>query len=336
MGSPRLLNKKIAGILGMLAIFPFQNLIDPLGLLERLAPEAHKQYRCKTAYAGSLAPGETGFQWLGTTGFKIQQDGFVMLIDPYLSRIPFPQLFLARLEPDGKLLEEKIPKADYIFITESHFDHFLDTPAIALRTGAKVVGPPTAAKLLRVFKVPEEQIIEVKGGETLQAGPFTVQVGRAEHGNIMSMQLFHGDVDEKLVPPLTVWDYRSRENRCYRFSGGGISVFATSGSDLSETALPEFQSQVLIANVTALPRGYIEKLLRLTRPMVVFPTHYDNFFEPFSKGVQPFPILDLKIFCEEVSRRDAQTEVFTLDFFQEYRMKNADALSQANPALSAP
>ncbi len=324
------------GALSLLAILPFQNLIDPLGLLERLAPTRHLQQRWKTAYSEPIGPGEVSFQWLGTTGFKVQKDGFVLLIDPYLSRVSLPAVFLSRLNPDTKILEEKIPKADYIFITDSHFDHFLDAPSIALRTGAKIVGSATTAKLLRRLNVPEGQIVEVQGGETLQAGPFKVQVARAEHGNILSLQMFHGDVETSLAPPRTVWDYRNLENRCYRFSADGISFFATSGSDMDEAAMLDFQSDIVMANVTALREGYIPKLLRITRPKVVFPTHYDNFFEPFSKGVQLFPIMDLQIFCDETARQSPQTDAITLDFFQEYRYKASQASFEAGSASPAP
>ena len=305
---------------GLLALFPFQDLLDPLGLIERVHPTTHLEKRWKTFYDQPLGNDQISFQWLGTTGFKIQKGNFVLLIDPYLTRVPLPQLYLEPLQSNTKLLEEKIPKADYIFITDSHFDHFLDTPSIAMRTGAKVVGSPNTAKLLRLHGVPESQIVQTKGGETLLAGPFTVKVAKAVHGTIWFLRPFYGDVDPSAKPPLRVWGYANLENRCYHFSIDGFRFFVSSGADLDEKEIDNFRSDLVMVNVTTLPGGYTARLLRATQPKVVFPTHYDNFFRPFSDGVQPFPIVDLKIFCQEVENWNPPATPVTLDFFQEYRV----------------
>ncbi len=312
---------------GLCAFLPFQDFLDPLALLERVHPTTHLEQRWKTTYDHPLAKDEISFRWLGTTGFKVQKGDFVLLIDPYLTRVSFPQIYFGPLVPNEKILKEKIPKADYIFITDSHFDHFLDAPAIALRTGAKVVGSSTVAKLLRVLKVPENQIVEVQGGEMLQAGPFSVQVAKATHGSIWFFKLWHHDVDVSCKPPLKVGDYGNLENRAYRFSADGFSFFATSGSDLDESALKDFRSDLVMANVTTLPPGYVEKLMRITSPKTIFPTHYDNFFRPFSDGVKPFLIADLKIFCRQLRKCSPATLPVTFDFFQEYRARLPQAPS---------
>ena len=295
--------------------------MDPLGLVDRIFPQTHLEKRWHETYDHALAANEISFQWLGTTGFMVRKGNFVVLIDPYLTRVGFPRLFLGPLVPDENMLREKIPRADYVFITDTHFDHCLDAPAIALRTGAKVVGSSTTAKILRLHNVPERQIIEVAGGETIQAGPFSVKVAKAQHGSIWIVKPFYGDVDASSGLPLNVWGYRNLENRCYHFSAGGFRFFATSGSDLDEQFLQGFQSDLVMANVTCLPAGAAERLLRITRPSVVFPTHYDDFFRPFADGVQPFPVADLKIFCRDVERLRPQAQLITLDFFQEYRRR---------------
>ena len=305
----RLLGRVCAGFF---LVFPFW---------EALNPQTHKQKRWTETYSQPLASGQVSFQWLGTTGFKIQKGDFVVLLDPYLTRVSFWEECTQPLKSNAKILEEKIPRADYIFITDSHFDHFLDTPAIALRTGAKVVGSPNTAKLLRLFRVPENQIIETQGGETLQAGPFTVQVARAVHGKIYGMKVFHGDVDAEAKPPLRARQYANLENRCYHFTVDGLRFVDTTGSDIDVASLKDkdFACDILIANVTALDSGYIRKLLDWTKPKVVFPTHYDNFFKPFSDGVRSWNIADLKIFCDAVEEWNPAAKSVTFDFFQEYR-----------------
>lgn len=302
---------------GLLLILPFWDLINPF---EWLNPQIHKQQRWRTVYPEELPADQVRFEWLGTTGFLVQKGDFIVLIDPYITRVPLVGLTMEPLKPNHALLEEKIPKADYIFITDSHFDHFLDTPPLARRTGAKVVGSATCAKLLRIFGVPEDQIIEVNGGETLDAGPFMVKVAKASHGSIFWIRPFYGDVETDDKPPLHVHEYANIDNRCYHFTVDGLRFFATSGNDVEAKDLAGFESDIVMANVTALPDGYIRKLLDLTKPRIVFPTHYDNFFEPYSKGVQPWPILDLKVFRDETAKWNPKTKFITFDFFQEFRI----------------
>lgn len=311
------------------AFLPFSLTLDALSALTSGDFIAK---RWKKTYTEPLGKDEISFQWLGTTGFKIRKGDFVLLIDPYLTRVPVESLFLAPLVPDTKLLEEKIPQADYIFVTDSHFDHFMDVPPIALRTGAKVVGSATAAKLLRLFKVPESQIIEVKGGETLRAGPFTVKAALAEHGRILFIPPFYGDIARESRPPLYVWEYANLDNRCYHFTTDGFSFFATSGTGLDEKVMREFKADLAMVNVTALPEGYIRKLISLTSPQVVFPTHYDNYFEPYARGVTPWPFLGGGI-MRDIEESAPGAAVVTLDFFQEYRVRIPFRVS--DPAVPA-
>jgi L-ascorbate metabolism protein UlaG (beta-lactamase superfamily) len=313
-----ILRKKTVSVLVSLSfgLLPLSLMSDALSML---TSGDYKERQWKTVYTEPLREDEIGFQWLGTTGYKVQKGGFIVLIDPYLTRVPLEQLFLAPLVPDTRLLAEKVPKADYIFVTDSHFDHFMDVPPIALRTGAKVVGSPTTAKLLRLFKVPEEQIVEVRGGETLRAGPFAVKVAPAEHGKIFCIPPFYGDIDPGSRPPLYVWEYANLENRCYHFSLDGFSFLATSGTGLEERVMRDFKADLVMMNVTALPAGYARKLVRLASPKVVFPTHYDNFFEPYDRGVIPWPFQGAQI-LREIAESAPGVSVVTLDFFQEYRV----------------
>jgi len=299
------------------AFLPFSLTMDALS---SLTSGDFTAKRWKKTYPYPLAENEISFQWLGTTGFKVQKGDCVVLIDPYLTRVPLERLFIAPLEPDRKLIAEKIPRADFIFVTDSHFDHFMDVPPIALRTGAKVVGSPTTAKLLRLFGVPESQIIEVNGGETLRAGPFSVRAEKAEHGTIMFIPPFYGDIAPDSRPPLYVWEYANLDNRCYRFSADGFSFFATSGGGLEERVMRDCKSDLVMINVTTLPPGYLRRLIGLTSPKVVFPTHYDNYFEPYDRGVAPWPFLGAGI-MRDIEEGAPAAAAVTLDFFQEYRVR---------------
>ncbi|MBW7922874.1 MAG: metal-dependent hydrolase [Rubellimicrobium sp.] len=67
--------------------------------------------------------------WLGHSGFRIEIDGQVLLVDPWFTGNPvFP----------AARRDEAIAGADAILLTHGHSDHALDAPAVAAQTGAKV------------------------------------------------------------------------------------------------------------------------------------------------------------------------------------------------------
>src|SRR5579863_5967122 len=133
-------------------------------------------------------------KYLGTAGWEITDGTVVVLIDPYLSRINGPAppgggsghsvagdvrqayTWSDVASPDVAAIDSHIKRADFILVTHTHYDHILDVPHIALKTGATVVGTESSENVLRAYGVPEPQLITVKGGEDYQFASFSLKV----------------------------------------------------------------------------------------------------------------------------------------------------------------
>jgi len=309
--------KKIAVVSCMLFIpfVPFGDITD-----------SHLEKRSKEVYNTPLSDNEVSFQWLGTAGFKVQKADMILLFDPYVTRVPLISLFIEPLKPNKKLIEQMFPRVDYIFVTDTHFDHFMDVPDIALNTGAKVIGSVICAKLLRICKVPESQIIEVKSGDEITLGNMRIKVAFAEHGLVLFHKPFYGDqVRDTLRPLLRVGDYVCKDTLSYHVSIDGFRFFVISGLKFNDDEMVGVESDVVISNVMTHTEGFVEKLLQATKPRILFPSHYDNFFESYSSGVMTWPIMDFYTYCEKVKAFDPEIDIITLDFFQEYRVSINDA-----------
>src|SRR5262245_1215956 len=122
--------------------------------------------------ASGGAARSVSIRWFGTAGFELVYGGTTILIDPYLSRVSLAKFLFAPLRPDESLIGRVIERADAIFVGHSHFDHVLDVPLIARRTGAHVYGSLSTVSLLRASSVAEGQIHERRGGEVIEVGPF--------------------------------------------------------------------------------------------------------------------------------------------------------------------
>ena len=67
--------------------------------------------------------------------------------------------------------------------------------------------------------------------------------------------------------------------------------------------------------------GYVEKMLALTKPEVVVPTHHDNFFLPYEVGFTLLHDIFLDEFVAKVKSIDPEVEVLRLRFFEWYRQR---------------
>ena len=91
---------------------------------------------------------------LGTAGWEITDGRTVVLVDPYLSRLrrvtPNDTVDPADARPlfdnaaiaqsDTATIDARIQRADFVLITHTHYDHALDAPYIAGKTGATIIG----------------------------------------------------------------------------------------------------------------------------------------------------------------------------------------------------
>ena len=133
-------------------------------------------------------------KYLGTAGWEITDGTTSILIDPYLSRINGPAPpgggsghSLAGdtrqaygwgdvASPDVAAIDSHIQRADCVLVTHTHYDHILDVPHIALKTGALVIGTESTENVMRAYSVPEGQLTTVRGGEDYEFGSFSLKV----------------------------------------------------------------------------------------------------------------------------------------------------------------
>src|SRR5258706_6442208 len=114
-----------------------------------------------------------GMRWLGVAGIELSVGGRTLLIDPFVSRPPARRLWAGRVASDGALVAEKVPRGDVVLVTHAHWDHIMDVPEVARRTGAAVYGSPNAGALLQALRVPPAQLHRLAAGGRLRLGPLS-------------------------------------------------------------------------------------------------------------------------------------------------------------------
>lgn len=266
--------------------------------------------------SADVSDGGLSLRFLGVSGYEVSDGVTTVLLDPTPTRPP-PLALLLPLDPDEALGAKECPKADLILVNHTHHDHALDVPAIATRTGALVAGSQNTVNLARSRGVAEAKTRVVKAGDRFTVGTFTIDVGRSRHTTIAGMSQPMSGVVATNAGRLWFWQYALDETFFYRLEANGTSIWWHPTSTWAAGELPAGapHAGTLIVGVTGEAQT-VDKargLLGATRPRYVLPTHYDNFFQPWEKGLGLMPGLDLPAARAAFDAVDAGTTWVVLD-----------------------
>ncbi len=247
-------------------------------------------------------------RWLGTAAHAIETATTTVLLDPFLSRPSLVRTATRPLEPDPTRWAHWLPRrVDALLLGHSHYDHLLDAPLIARKTGARIVGSRTTAAFARAAGVPEAQIVTVPPeGLALDVGDVHVRFVPSLHGRIVAGRVpFPGEVLTPPHLPTRVWQYRMGGAFGIHLEAAGLRLYHNGSADLIDAQLEGLDADVLLVGLAGRQgtRGYLARLAGLLAPKLIVPTHHDAFFQALERGVHLLPGIDLEGFFADA--RDA-------------------------------
>jgi len=282
--------------------------------------------------------GTLRFTHFGAAGWSITDGETVILLDPYLSRVRFqgrqygptdatdipgdPRPVVKINEPaesDAAMIDRHVPKADYIILSHSHFNHAMDVPYIAKKTGAVVIGTESTCNIAINGGVPDEQIHAVRGGEDYEYETFSIRIIPSLH-SALSCKLYK---DFGTVPlkhgPLCLDEYVEGGTLAYLIRIGGREILLFGSMNFIEREVDGLRPDVVFI-ASAPPRleihDYTGRLMRcLGLPGIVVATHWDDQGLPFG-APQVTALKQADTLIQEVKAASPQTEIFVPQHFQ--------------------
>ena len=278
-------------------------------------------------------------EYMGTAAWQITDGNTVILIDPYLSRLygpqppgrpPFartlgdrrPQYGWADFAvPDTAVIDSHVKRADFILVTHTHYDHVLDVPYIATKTGATVIGTESTENVLRAYNIREQQLITVRGGEDYDFGTFSLRVIPSLHSPLDHKHYFSSaTAPVGMRAPLTLEQMHPEGGTlAYLIRFHGHQILAFGGMNYIEREIQGLTPDVALVGAAGSRKeifDYTGRLMRdLNCPALVIPTHWDNFTAPYGASQQP-AIEALESFVQEVLAASPKTKVIVPKYFE--------------------
>ena len=256
--------------------------------------------------------------WLGAAGLYVSDGETSFFIDPYVSRVSVLKVVAGvRLSPDIKRINECISlvagqKAEAVLVGHSHFDHLLDAPEFAKKTGAMLIGSASTANVCRGAGLSEEKIKVIKDRGTLNIGSFSFKFIEGVHGPAFLGRIpYPGFIEKPFAPPAKASDYKL---------GGffGMVISHPLGTFIHHGSagwIPGMYDGIKADIVFLCLAGrkntfsYLDETIGRTGAHSIIPIHHDWFFSPFEKSLRLFKGVRIDEFISAAMKIVPNTEI---------------------------
>jgi L-ascorbate metabolism protein UlaG (beta-lactamase superfamily) len=271
--------------------------------------------------------------YLGTNGYLFEASDSTILIDPYFSRVGLAPVALnIPTKPNIQRINagmNRLPKwIDAILVTHGHFDHLLDVPEIARRTGASVIGSPTSCYLVQAVGLPLAKTFPVLPGDSVRFRNARVHVLPAVHDRILGIMPFPG-VQTRVPrnPPRRPSDWVCGEPLAFLIEIGGKRIYVDAGGTVAALPSPTVDpvDLAILGVYLRASRSRVLPALRKLQPRYFLPSHQDNFFRPLSDGFRFGPMTRFNAVLRSVKEYQSEplrpTRLILLDYFAPWTLR---------------
>lgn len=245
----------------------------------------------------AIPEGSVTVRYTGTATLVFSDGETTWMTDGWFSR-PGPLTVLyGQIEPDLDAIERGLARNQVddlagVFPVHSHFDHAMDAPEVAKRTGAVLFGSESTANIGRGWGLAEEQIRAVTDREPIQLGQFKVTPIESKHfqfpdPEMAARALGDPEIDEPLTPPVSAFDYKLGKAYALHVAHPKGTWLIQGSAGFIEEGLADYDADVVFLGVGALGsqtdayrENYWKETIERTQPSRVIPIHWDSLTGP--------------------------------------------------------
>jgi L-ascorbate metabolism protein UlaG (beta-lactamase superfamily) len=304
-----------------------------LGLLALLVAFVVVQYQRHPSLAPyrALTLNET----TRTDGVRVRFGGVSTLVfddgetawmtDGFFSRPGLLRTFSGPIGPDTErvdagLKQLGVTKLAAVIPVHSHYDHAMDSPLVAQRTGAVLIGSESTLNIGRGLNLKAEQMRAVKSGDVVALGKFSLRFIASRHSPTpYSDGVTPELITEPLVPPKNATAYREGTVWSIHVTHTSGASFLVQGSaGFVPGALAGLHADTVFLGTGTLGKKdaayratYWNETVKTLGAKRVVATHWDNFWLPLSEPLQTMPLLldNFDVVMADLAQRGAADQV---------------------------
>jgi len=278
-------------------------------------------------------------RYTGTSTLLFSDGETQWMVDGWFSRPGVLTLARGEFGPDLQAITQglaanEVTSLAAVIPMHSHYDHAMDAPEVARRTGATLMGSESTANIGRGWGLSESQIQVFENRTPVHVGNFTITPIESQHFQFADPKVREqalGDpmITEPLVPPVPVFGYKLGKAYVLHVSHPKGSFVVVGSAGYVEGALDNFQADTIFLGVGGLGsqtepyrQAYWRETVTTTSAQRVIPIHYDSLTAPIQR---PFkgPVMAMAFFAGGVEN--------TLSFLQSKRSQNPGLIFQTLP-----
>jgi L-ascorbate metabolism protein UlaG (beta-lactamase superfamily) len=260
--------------------------------------------------------------WAGVTTLLIDDGDSAVMTDGFFSRPSLLAVGTRALSPslpriDGCLARLGVDRLDAVLPVHTHFDHAMDSAAVADRTGATLVGGMSVAQVGRGGGLPEDRLVVATPGSPISLGAFDVTLVEGQH---CPPDRFPGNITAPVVPPVKVGAYKCGEawSTLIRHRPTDRRLLIVGSAGYVPGALAGQRADVVYLGVGQLglqPERYLveywSEAVRAVGARRVVLIHWDDFFRPLHQPLRALPYAgdDLDVSMRVLTRLAAEDGV---------------------------
>ncbi len=241
--------------------------------------------------------GAVTVRFSGTATLLFSDGETQWMTDGWFTRPGPLRLLLGKIGPDLQAIEQglaanHVTNLAAVLPVHSHYDHAMDAPEVARRTGALLLGSESTANIGRGWGLPESQIQVLVDRQPVHLGQFVITPIESQHFEFPDpaiRQRALGDplLTTPLVPPVRVFDYRVGTAYVLHVSHPKGSWLVVGSAGYVEGALQGLTADTVFLGVGGLGSQtdvYMENFWRETvtavAPSRIIPIHFDSLTAP--------------------------------------------------------
>lgn len=241
--------------------------------------------------------GAVTVRFTGTTTMLFSDGETAWMTDGWFSRPDPWSLLFGKIEPDldvisTGLARNGVTELAAVLPLHSHYDHAMDSPEVAKRTGALLLGSEATANIGRGWGLPEAQLRVLRDGVPVRLGAFTITPIESRHlpyaSEAMVEKLIDDwQIDAPLTPPASAMDYKLGKAYILHVEHPAGSFLIIGSAGYVPDQLAGIDVDLLFLGMGGLgtqTEAYREELWQETalqvNPERIIPVHWDSLIGP--------------------------------------------------------